>query len=192
MLRHCRGQWWSVMAWNGGYTKKKVGVRLADDQLANTAAKGFGSSCHDEASWAAPGWVYHWALQQVSGTGSSGDAAGVFAGGSGDGGSGTAGTETHQLTGRQSPVPADSPEEPLWMAACPCKGGIWRSGDRQLDSSEHEQRGACARSLIPPHTKPQNRATWNELHSLQPTVHILNVTACFLWTGEPVLLRPSF
>lgn len=109
--------------------------------------------------WGEPGRVYHWALQQVSSAGSSagssGGADGAVAEGSGD--AETAGTQTRQLTERQSPAPADSPWGPLWTATCPCRWGIWRSGDRRLNGSEHEQRQVFACPHTSPHTKPQGQ-----------------------------------
>lgn len=57
-----------------------------------------------------PGKDYHCVLGQVSGAGGDdGDAAGAVAGDFWGEGSGSEGTETHQLTERQSPTPADSP-----------------------------------------------------------------------------------
>lgn len=75
----------------------------------------------------------------ISGAGGGGGAAaGAVAGGSGDGGSGSAGTERRRPTARQSPAPADSPWEPLWTAACPCRWrGVWGVGGMQPDSSGH-------------------------------------------------------
>lgn len=153
--RCCKVEW--VINHNGGH--RKVRGSRKGFVVQKHSSKGFPVLM---PWWGEPGKVYHWTLRQVSSAGSSGAATGAVAWGSGDGGSGTAGTQTHQLTERQSPAPADSPWGPLWMVACPCRGGIWRSGDRQLHSSEHEQRRAFACShKVTIVTWKRNHIHWN-------------------------------
>lgn len=119
--------WGSVMNQDGGF-KQEVTISMQTQQ-----------------PWVRqvmPGWVYHWALGQVSVAGGGGGAAaGAVAGGFGDGGFGNAGTETRRPTARQSRAPADSPWEPLWTAACPCRWGMGGVG-----IGNQTQWGACARS----------------------------------------------
>ena len=118
--------WGSVMNQDGGF-KQEVTISMQTQQ-----------------PWVRqvmPGWVYHWALGQVSVAGGGGGAAaGAVAGGFGDGGFGNAGTETRRRTARQSRAPADSPWEPLWTAACPCRwgmGGVGIGNQTEWRASAH-------------------------------------------------------
>lgn len=161
--QHGEGVWGSVMNQNGGY-KRGLQVTIS---MQTQQPWVFGSPSW--ARWVMPGqgepsWVYHWALGQVSGAGGGGGAAaGAVAGGFGDGGFGNAGTETRRPTARQSPAPADSPWEPLWTAACPCR---WGMGGVGMGNQTAVDRVGGLRPFSHTAThKASTRATWNDIIS---------------------------
>jgi len=121
-----------------------------------------------QARWFMSGWVYHWALGQVSGAGGGGGGvAGAVAGGFGDDDSGNVDTETRQPTAKQSPAPADSPWVPLWTAACPCKAGGGGGGGGGATSQQWTEWGLCP-FHAPRHTQSsyqRNAKRYRHIHS---------------------------